>query len=339
MLVREYLPVRPEDLARLLEQVASGDLAPAAAAERLKDLPYEDLGFAKLDHHRSLRRGFPEVVFGAGKTPEQIAAIMARLGERGPVLVTRASLEAASACRARFPELVEHPLARILMLPRPGTPKLPGRVGVVCAGTSDLPVAEEAALTLEFLGAEVERLQDVGVAGLHRLLDRRELLRRVDVLVVVAGMEGALPSLIAGLVDAPVIAVPTSVGYGASFGGLAANGGYNIRVARSQSPAGPYFDAAGTNMDTVRGNPAVLFDDTRIAPHGQKLVGNFQYSLATGETGNGLGNRFPLGKRPSFNCLVTLDVFADDAVQQIFATRLRGFRDVVITRNHLALLR
>ena len=211
-------------LEQLLEDVRAGKLTPAEAAERLRELPYEDLGFAKLDHHRALRRGFPEVVFGQGKTPEQTAMIVERLSARGQgVLVTRASHEAHIAVLARRPTARYHELARCLELPGEQAARpLPGRAVVCCAGTSDVPVAEEAALTLEFHGAIVDRVYDVGVAGLHRLLDKTTLLRAADVLVVAAGMEGALPSVIGGLVDAPLIAVPTSVGYGASFQGLAA---------------------------------------------------------------------------------------------------------------------
>lgn len=215
--------MRPRDLARLLADVKAGRLSPARALARLGDLPFEDLGFARVDHHRALRRGFPEVIFGAGKTPAQVTAIAERIAAHGQgVLVTRVSQAAQAALRQGFPRARCHELARCVVVPGAPAEPLPGRAAVVCAGTSDVPVAEEAALTLEFLGARVERTHDVGVAGLHRLLERRARLRRADVLVVVAGMEGALPSVVAGLVEAPVIAVPTSVGYGASFGGLAA---------------------------------------------------------------------------------------------------------------------
>ena len=192
------------------------------AVERLRDLPYEDLGFAKVDHHRALREGFPEVVLGMGKTPAQVAAIAARLVERsGRLLVTRAGPEHAAAVVGVLPDAVYHESARAITLRRQPVERRPG-ITVVCAGTSDLPVAEEAALTAEMLGNAVERIADVGVAGVHRLLHRLPELRAARVLVVVAGMEGALPSVVAGLVATPVIAVPTSVGYGASFGGLAA---------------------------------------------------------------------------------------------------------------------
>lgn len=210
-------------LERLLIQVRDGTLAPAAALERLRDLPYEDLGFAKVDHHRALRRGFPEVVFGAGKSGEQIERIVERIAARGQgVLVTRTPPGVPERLVARFPQARFHETARCLAVPGATTPALPGRAAVVCAGTSDVPVAEEAALTLEFHGGTVERIYDVGVAGLHRLLDRTPVLRECDVIVVAAGMEGALPSVVGGLVDVPVLAVPTSVGYGASFQGLAA---------------------------------------------------------------------------------------------------------------------
>jgi NCAIR mutase (PurE)-related protein len=214
----------PKRLRGLLDDVRKRRLAPDAALEQLARLPFEDLGFAQVDHHRAVRTGFPEAVFGAGKTPEQCIAIVERIAARGQAaLVTRAGDETRAALLARFPRAQEHALARCVSLPgRRRTPGLRGRVAVVCAGTSDLPVAEEAALTAELYGAKVERISDVGVAGLHRLLGRVEALRAADVVIVAAGMEGALPSVVAGLVDAPVIAVPTSIGYGASFQGLAA---------------------------------------------------------------------------------------------------------------------
>jgi NCAIR mutase (PurE)-related protein len=215
--------VDPRDLEALLQQVRDGALTPRAAAERLKTLPYEDLGFAKVDHHRALRRGFPEAVFGAGKTPQQIAAIVDRIVTRGQsVLVTRTGSDVHELVKSRHAGAVYHAAARLIGVVVRAPDALPGRVAVVCAGTSDVPVAEEAAVTAEFHGASVDRIHDVGVAGLHRLLDRTPTLREASVVVVAAGMEGALPSVVGGLVDAPVIAVPTSVGYGASFQGLAA---------------------------------------------------------------------------------------------------------------------
>jgi pyridinium-3,5-biscarboxylic acid mononucleotide synthase len=215
--------VDPRDLRNLLEEVREGRLAPAEAAERLKSLPFEDLGFAKLDHHRALRRGFGEVVYGGGKTDAQVVAIVERISARGQsVLVTRTHAGVRDALAARGIEARFHETGSCLTVVRTPPDPLPGRVAVVCAGTSDVPVAEEAALTAEFHGATVDRIHDVGVAGLHRLLESAPTIRRASVVVVAAGMEGALPSVVAGLVDVPVIAVPTSVGYGASFQGLAA---------------------------------------------------------------------------------------------------------------------
>jgi pyridinium-3,5-biscarboxylic acid mononucleotide synthase len=210
-------------LRELLEQVRTGTVSPEQALERLKGLPFEDLGFAKVDHHRALRRGFPETIFGSGKTPEQVVAIVERITARGQrVLVTRANPEVHRAVTAARPDARYHGAARCITVDGGARVALPGRVAVVAAGTSDLPVAEEAAVTADFHGADLDRVYDVGVAGLHRLLDRAETIRQAQVVVVAAGMEGALPSVVAGLVDAPVIAVPTSVGYGASFHGLAA---------------------------------------------------------------------------------------------------------------------
>lgn len=213
----------PRTLKELLERVRDGGLTPEAAAQRLATLPYEDLGFAKIDHHRALRRGFPESVFGGGKTPEQVVAIVERIAARGQrVLVTRTSSEVHRAVLGVRPEARYHEAARCITVEGGARVPLPGVIAVVAAGTSDMPVAEEAAVTAEFHGADVDRVYDVGVAGLHRLLDRAETIRRAGVVVVAAGMEGALPSVVAGLVDVPVVAVPTSVGYGASFHGLAA---------------------------------------------------------------------------------------------------------------------
>lgn len=207
----------------LLAQVANGGIAPSAALERLALEPYESLPFATIDHHRALRQGFPEVVFGSGKTPEQILVICERLGERGDgFLVTRASEEACAALAARFPDVVVNEAARTARLAGGSPPPVgEGTVLIVTAGTSDLPVAEEAAETAVAMGNTVERLTDVGVAGIHRLLSRAEELRKARVIIVVAGMDGALPSVIGGLVKCPVIAVPTSIGYGAAFAGVA----------------------------------------------------------------------------------------------------------------------
>lgn len=210
-------------IRELLERVRRGDTPLDEAVGALRRLPFDNLGFAHVDTHRALRAGFPEVVFCQGKQPEQVAAIMARLAQGpGPVLGTRAGPEHYARVREVVPEASYSELARVIRIECEPLPKRPGRILVVCAGTADLPVAEEAALTAEVMGNRVERLADVGVAGLHRLLAHVELLQAVSVLVVVAGMEGALPSVVGGLVRRPVIAVPTSVGYGASFGGLAA---------------------------------------------------------------------------------------------------------------------
>lgn len=210
-------------LLSLLQAVQAGKLEIPQALEQLRSLPYEDLGFARLDHHRALRQGFPEVVFAQGKTPDQVAMLMTRLAARNPrCLATRATPEVYAAVQAVLPDAVYHAVSRLIIVDRlPDDVKLPG-VMVATGGTTDIPVAEEAALTAELLGNRVERLYDVGVAGLHRLLDQNPALQRARVIVVVAGMEGALASVVGGLVSAPVIAVPTSVGYGASFGGLAA---------------------------------------------------------------------------------------------------------------------
>jgi NCAIR mutase (PurE)-related protein len=217
--------VTPEQLARLLEAVAAGGLTPDEALDRLRHFPTEHLPFAQLDHHRGLRQGHPEVVFCEGKTVEQVVGICDRLAEAaGGFLGTRATPAMAEALQVRFPGLSWNTLARTVALPGPLSPAPPGAgsVLVVCAGTSDLPVAEEAAVTLQFLGCRVERLSDVGVAGLHRLLSAAPILHSAAVIIVVAGMEGALPSVVGGLVGTPIIAVPTSVGYGASFHGVAA---------------------------------------------------------------------------------------------------------------------
>jgi hypothetical protein len=216
--------VKPEQIAALLAEVAGGTLSPEDALQRLRHFPSELLPDAQLDHHRQLRQGHPEVVYCAGKTVAQVEAICTRLAASGAgFLGTRATEEQAAVLRARFPALEWNALGRTVVLRGDAPSPAPlGRVLIVCAGTSDLPVAEEAAVTADVLGHIVERLTDVGVAGLHRLLSAAQQLHAADVLIVVAGMEGALPSVVGGLVGAPVIAVPTSVGYGASFGGLSA---------------------------------------------------------------------------------------------------------------------
>ncbi len=210
-------------LRTLLESVAGGGVSPDEATLRIKRLDTEDLGFARVDLHRTLRRGFPEVIYSPGKTPEEVGIIGERLAAAGQsVLATRCSREAYEELRKRVPDAVYHERARCAVAVRHTPSPVPGTVVVATGGTSDIPVAEEAALTAELAGSPVERLWDVGVAGIHRLLANRERLLAANVVVAVAGMEGALPSVIGGLVDRPVIAVPTSVGYGAAFGGLAA---------------------------------------------------------------------------------------------------------------------
>ena len=214
-------------LQDLLEQVARGELDVASARDRLietlRSRPFEDLGFARVDHHRTVRQGFPEVVLGLGKTPAQIASIAAEITSRGStLLVTRADEAAFDAVRSTLPAATYYSTARIIALRQQDVSKGKGTVLIVAAGTSDLPVAEEASVTAELMGNDVARLYDVGVAGIHRLLTARATLESARVIVVVAGMEGALPSVVAGLVGVPVIAVPTSIGYGASFGGIAA---------------------------------------------------------------------------------------------------------------------
>lgn len=211
-----------EGLIELLERLKSGEVDSATVADELARLDSEKLEFANLDHHRGLRTGYPEVIYGEGKSPAQAAAIFGRLAERNPfVLCTRASRAMAEAIDATVPGTVYHELCRVVEYRRTPASRV-GLVAVVCAGTSDLAVAEEAAVVCEAFGSRVERVFDVGVAGIHRLLAHSELLRSARCIIAVAGMEGALPSVVAGLVHIPVIAVPTSVGYGASFGGLAA---------------------------------------------------------------------------------------------------------------------
>jgi NCAIR mutase (PurE)-related protein len=212
-----------EHLKSLLENVREGSVEVESAIERLRHMPFEDLDFAKVDHHRAIRQGMPEVIFGQGKTPHQITEIAASLLRRTPnILITRAEQAAAEAVCSRFPEAEYFPLSRAIRVWTDRTIHGKGRVAVVCAGTSDLPVAEEARVTVEVMGNEVDAIHDVGVAGIHRLMSSRERLTQAKVIVVCAGMEGALPSVVGGLVACPVIAVPTSVGYGASFQGLAA---------------------------------------------------------------------------------------------------------------------
>jgi pyridinium-3,5-biscarboxylic acid mononucleotide synthase len=216
----------PAELRDLLDAVSDRRIETEDAHRRLlvelRERPFEDLGFARVDHHRAIRQGFPEVILGLGKTPDQIAKIALRIVERGhPLLVTRADEAAWHAVHALIPDAHYHEIARAISLAR-DVPRGKGTIAIVSAGTSDLPIAEEAAVTAELMGNDIERMFDVGVAGIHRVLSEHQRLSSARVIVVVAGMEGALPSVVAGMVDVPVIGVPTSVGYGASFGGISA---------------------------------------------------------------------------------------------------------------------
>ena len=212
-----------DSIRKLFEQVRKGELLPDDAVARLRHLPFEDLGFAKVDHHRALRAGMPEVILGEGKTPAQVAGIFAHLAAHGGnILATRANEKQFASVKKKVRSAEYRELARAIVLQRDPKKYGKGIVAVVSAGTSDIPVAEEAVVTAEIMGNEVEHFYDVGVAGIHRLLANREALTRARVVIVCAGMEGALPSVVGGLVGVPVIAVPTSVGYGASFKGMAA---------------------------------------------------------------------------------------------------------------------
>src|SRR5437588_1865223 len=212
-----------EHLRKLLDEVRCGAVEVESAMERLRHMPFEDLGFAKVDHHRALRHGMPEVIFGQGKTPEEVAGIAQSLLTRSQnVLITRAENDAVALVKERIPDAEHFPRSRAIRVLRDRTQYGKGVIAIACAGTSDLPVAEEARITAEAMGNEVDAITDIGVAGIHRLMSHRERLTKARVIVVCAGMEGALPSVVGGLVSCPVIAVPTSVGYGASFHGLAA---------------------------------------------------------------------------------------------------------------------
>ena len=213
-----------DHLTKLLENVQGGKVSVEKALQELKHLPYEEIDCATIDHHRHLRQGAPETIFGAGKTAAQVVSIMKKMAaKKNNILVTRLDREKAPPIRRAFPKAQYHPQSRVLtLLSHPVKMEGRGTILVLCAGTSDIPVAEEAILTAQMLGNRVEHLYDVGVAGIHRLMSQRERLRAASVLVAIAGMEGALPSVVAGLVDRPVIAVPTSVGYGSHFGGITA---------------------------------------------------------------------------------------------------------------------
>jgi len=215
--------MKADEIKKLFEQVKKGKVSPDEAVQKLRHMPFEDLGFAKVDHHRSLRVGMPEVIFGQGKTAKQVAEIFSRLADHGTnVLATRASEEHFEAVQKKVDGVEYHPLPRAIVLRQDETKYGKGRIVVVSAGTSDIPVAEEAVVTADIMGNDVKHVYDVGVAGIHRLMANHGVLTGARVVVVVAGMEGALPSVVGGLIGAPVIAVPTSIGYGASFQGLAA---------------------------------------------------------------------------------------------------------------------
>lgn len=215
--------VNAESIRKLFQQVRQGELSPDAAVSRLRHLPFEDLGFAKVDHHRALRNGMPEIILGQGKTPAQVAGIFSRLAKHGGnVLATRTTDKQFQAVKKKVRGVEYRELARAIILQKDPTRYGKGIIAVISAGTSDIPVAEEAVVTAELMGNEVHHLYDVGVAGIHRLLANRESFAKARVVVVCAGMEGALPSVVGGLVGVPVVAVPTSIGYGASFEGIAA---------------------------------------------------------------------------------------------------------------------
>lgn len=215
--------MNPADLRGLLDQVGQGTLSPSDAVKRLRDLPFENLGHTRVDHHRSLRNGFPEVIYGEGKTADQVVEIARSLcGKNQTVIVTRTAKGQPDALREAFSDAVHHSEARMVVIENSKPSVKIGCIAVLCGGTSDIPVAEEAAVSAETLGSRVERVFDVGIAGLPRLLAELDSIRQANVIVAVAGMEGALPSVVAGLIEAPVIAVPTSVGYGTSMGGLTA---------------------------------------------------------------------------------------------------------------------
>ncbi len=245
-----------ERLKELLLEFKRDDIGLDQALERLRHLPFEDLGYATVDHHRSIRQGFPEVIFGQGKTPEQIAGIAASLLERSSnLLITRSHREAFAQVKTIAADAVYHESCGAVSVRRDSTLRGRGHIAVVTAGTSDIPVADEAAITAEIMGNRVERIFDVGVAGIHRVLSRREALQSARVIVCVAGMEGALPSVVGGLVSAPVIAVPTSIGYGASFNGIAALLGMlnscasNVTVVNIDNGFGAGFVASLINRE------------------------------------------------------------------------------------------
>ena len=250
-----------KELERLLRSFKNEELSAEQTAQQIKNLHFEDIGFARVDHARSTRQGFPEVVFGAGKTREQVVGIVERLAQRSPnILVTHTDAGTFGEIRNVINEAEWHESARLVRIQRDATELGVGVIAVVTAGTSDIPVAEEAALTAEAMGNRVERIWDVGVAGIHRVLAERELLQRARVVIVAAGMEGALPSVVGGLVAVPVVAIPTSIGYGASFGGVAALLGMlnscasNVTVVNIDNGFGAGFVASLINRKWNQGD-------------------------------------------------------------------------------------
>ncbi len=243
-----------EDIKNILEAFAGGSIETETAIEQLKGLPYEDVGYAKIDHGRAERQGFPEVIFGQGKTREQIVGIFEKLVERAPnVLITRTTADVFGEVRNVISDAEWHESANLIRVLRDTTDRGLGEIAIVTAGTSDIPVAEEAALTAEAMGNRVVRIWDAGVAGIHRIISQREILQNARVVIVAAGMEGALPSVVGGLVSVPVIGVPTSIGYGASFGGIAALLGMlnscssNVTVVNIDNGFGAGFTASLIN--------------------------------------------------------------------------------------------
>lgn len=246
-----------DDIKAILDAVSSGNVTAEAAAEEIKNLSFEDVGYAKIDHGRAARQGFPEVVFGQGKTREQIVGIFEKLIARSPnVLITRTTADVFGDIRNVLADAEWHESAKLIRVIRDKTELGTGEIAVVTAGTSDIPVAEEAALTAEAMGNRVTRIWDAGVAGIHRIISQREILQNARVVIVAAGMEGALPSVVGGLVAVPVIGVPTSIGYGASFGGIAALLGMlnscssNVTVVNIDNGFGAGFVASLINRDT-----------------------------------------------------------------------------------------
>ena len=254
--------MNPSDIEDILNQFRSGSVSNDDAVARIKNLAYEDIGYARVDHGRASRQGFPEVIFGHGKTSDQICGIFEKLVERSPnVLITRTNKDVYGDVRNIFTDAEWHDSARVIRVLRDTTDMGVGEITVCTAGTSDIPVAEEAALTVEAMGNRVNRIWDAGVAGVHRILNEREKLQDSRVVIVVAGMEGALPSVVGGLVSVPVIGVPTSIGYGAAFGGVAALLGMlnscasNVTVVNIDNGFGAGFVASLVNRSWERGRP------------------------------------------------------------------------------------